>query len=89
MKHESYEALFSAGDQYIYVQYLYDDMEYDFDYTIFDRDFNDIDGGVIGESGTAIPFGGDWDLQRAAEEIAGYSAGVIRLDLDEFRDRFE
>lgn len=89
MANESYDALFCAGDQYIYVQYLYDDAEYDFDYTIFDRDFNDIDGGVIGESGTAIPFGGDWDLQRAAEEIVERGVKVIRLDLDEFRGRFE
>ena len=56
-----YEALFKTGEYYLYVQHTADDPEYDFDYTFYDKDFNDVDGGVIGRHT-------NWDLTRAALE---------------------
>ena len=47
---------------YIHVQYLADDPDYDFDYTIYDSSAHDIDGGVIGS------FSG-WDLRYAVINI--------------------
>lgn len=56
------EKLFMVGSNYLHVQYLADDPEYDFDYTIYDESFHNIDGGVIG-----VMTG--WDLLMAANEI--------------------
>ena len=56
------QGLFRVGTLYIYVQYLVDDPEYDIDYTIFDSEFTDVDGGVLDGNGK-------WGLRRAAEEI--------------------
>ena len=78
-KHEDFEKLFLCPktNQFIYIQYLSDDPEYDFDYTIFDDQFNDIDGGVIGQRS-------DWDLKEAAIEATGdYS--LVEKDLDYYR----
>lgn len=92
-RNDSFEALFSVGGKYyIYVQYC-DDSEYDFDYTVYDADLNDVDGGLIGCTGCADVLGGSWDLGKAAEEIVAEekqifgNADVVRLDLEEYRRR--
>ena len=89
---EPYEKLFCVGDVYIYIQYLYDDNEYDFDYTIYDVEFNDVDGGVFGESGTAVPFGGSINLRDGAEQLAeeyGLTGDIEELDIEDYRDKLE
>ena len=86
---EPFEKLFHVGDSYIYIQYLYDDDEYDFDYTIYDANLTDVDGGVFGESGTAVPFGGTMDLLAGAEMLAeeyGLTGDIEELDIECFRD---
>lgn len=69
------EALFKVPGYYIHVQYLSDDPEYCFDYTIYDDDFNDIDGGVIGTDDS-------WDLRRAAEEVVSEAQYYSGLDIE-------
>ena len=89
---EPFEKLFRVGDAYIYIQYLYDDEEYDFDYTIFNEDFSSSDGGVFGESGTAVPFGGTMDLLAGAEQLAeeyGLTDDIEELDIEDYRDYLE
>lgn len=88
---ERFESLFSVGNNhYLYVQHTADDPEYDFDFTLYDRNFRDVDGGVIGQNT-------DWSLKRAAREIIdSYSSekdfdkptGKLReIDLEQYRDR--
>ena len=85
MRNEPFEALYlTTTGYYLYVQYTADDPEYDFDYTIYDRDFLDEDGGVIGEYTK-------WDLDEAADQIlrAGpvrYGSRMERLHIDDYRD---
>lgn len=69
------EALFKIPGHFIYVQYLSDDPEYFFDYTIYDNDFNDLDGGVIGTDPR-------WDLRRAAIEIIADTHYIGGLNLE-------
>lgn len=77
---ESFEKMFFSPktNRYICIQYLTDDPEYDFDYTIFDVDFNDIDGGVIGQRT-------DWNLFEAAIEVSG-DYDLVECDLDYHRE---
>lgn len=96
LKDERYEALYRINNiGYLYVQYTADDPEYDFDYTVFDNDFHDVDGGVIGVDTR-------WDLDAAADAICediqqtlksrGFTAGrptIWRLDIDAYMDKLE
>lgn len=85
---ESFEALFlTTKGYYLYVQYTADDPECDFDYVIYDEDFADVDGGLIGEYT-------DWNLDRAADEIlsdgpVSYGSRILRLDLEDYRSYLE
>ena len=84
-KDESFEALYRIKNVgYLYVQYTADDPEYDFDYAIFDNDFQDVDGGVIGVNTR-------WNLDAAASVIARENIlpAIWRLDIDAYRDKLE
>jgi len=82
-KREPFEGLFKTDAGYIYVQYTAEDPDCDFDYTVYDDQFNDIDGGLIGESGVC-----KWDLEEAAVEING-GRPVRRLWIDMYRQYIE
>lgn len=56
------EAIYRIHGHYIFIQYLADDPEYLFDYTIYDNDFNNIDGGVVGIDAS-------WNMDRVLKEI--------------------
>jgi len=79
-KNESFEKLFMCKkkDQFIYIQYLADDAEYVFDYTIYNNTFEEIDGGVIGEPGCG------WDLLKAARNVIGVR-NLSECNLDSYR----
>lgn len=87
MKNEPYEALYlTTAGYYLHVQYTADDPECDFDYTIYDEDFLDEDGGLIGENT-------DWTLDEAADQImciepVRYGSRMTRLNIDDYRDYF-
>ena len=66
------EALFRTHDGgYLFIQDS-EESGCDFDYTLYDEDFVDIDGGVIGE-------GGLLDIFSMAEEIAGSGITLVNL----------
>ena len=73
-------ALFRLKNGYVFVQYLDDDPDCDFDYTIYDNEFSDIDGGVIGEGVYDV-----WDLKRAAEEVVGKGMIIGGIDYNKLR----
>ena len=75
-----YEALFRFPKGYVYVQYLADDPEYDIDYTVYDLNFRDIDGGCFGEDGK-------FDLLGAAKEAVG-TEDIILVDIDLYREQY-
>lgn len=81
---EPYEKLFSVGFWYIYVQYTADDPDCRFDYIIYNKDFDEVDGGLIGDLDC------NWNLMRAAAEIAiseGLSGPMAELDVKAYRDK--
>ena len=75
-----YEALFRFPKGYVYVQYLADDPEYDIDYTVYDLNFRDVDGGCFGEDGK-------FDLLGAAKESVG-TEDLTPLDVDAYREQY-
>lgn len=65
---EPYERLFQFASGFIHVQRLADDYDYDTDYTIFDSEFNDLDGGILCD-----------DYSHTLKEIAAELVGTFEL----------
>ena len=81
---EPLEKLFQVDtDYFIHIQHLADDPEYEFDYTIYDWNFTDIDGGVIGAAGCG------WTIEQTLQEIVsgeGYLSGCwTEVDMELYR----
>lgn len=71
------EALFKVVGSFVYVQYASDG---DFDYTIYDPNFNIIDGGRVENDGT-------YDLWNVVQEVIGRGGVVKRVDVAEYADK--